>query len=361
MPKARSSVMTIDPYVGGDVTPKGMVRRIVLASNESPLGPSPLVLEFFRNFNLNLSSYPNGGASRLREAIASVHQRSMDHLICGNGSEDIIHLICRAYAGEGDEILMPQYGFLVYSIAAKTNGASPVFFPQPHLYSEVDRLLEHVTAKTKIVCLDNPGNPLGCMLTRNDLLTLHQNLPPHVLLVLDEAYAEYVEHTDYESGLTLFKDAKNVITLRTFSKAYGLAGMRIGWAHGAPEVLDALHRIRQPFNVNSIGQHSATIAVHDQGWIKKAFEHNLAHRSWTKEKLEELGFRVNPSQGNFLLFDCETPERAKDIYHYLGTRGVMIRPVSGYNLHHHMRVSIGRDFEMAEFIDLMKAFVAEKK
>ncbi|MBX9977711.1 MAG: histidinol-phosphate transaminase [Alphaproteobacteria bacterium] len=356
MISAKTYILDIAPYVGGDVTPAGMTRRIVLASNESPLGPSPRVLEFMQNLPLNLSSYPSGGASKLKEALSGVHNIPRDHIICGNGSEDIIHLICRAFVGEGDEVIMPQYGFLVYPIATKASGATCVRVPQPRLLSDVDALLGAVTPKTKIVFLDNPGNPLGCLMPRDDVLRLHKGIPDSVILVLDEAYAEYVADEHYESGLTLFKDATNVITLRTFSKVYGLAGIRVGFGVGAPALLDPLNRIRPPFNVNSVGQAAASIAVHDQAWVKKAKDHNMSWINWTKERLEASCFPVNPSHGNFLLFDCGSSDGAKNVYRYLGEKGIMVRPMAGYGLHHHLRVSIGRDHEMEEFISVMQDY-----
>ncbi len=354
--KARENVMTIAPYVGGDVTPNGMTRRIVLASNESPLGPSPLVVDFFKNFSLPLASYPSGSASALKEALAALYHVDLSHVICGNGSEDIIHLICRAFVGEGDDVVIPQYGFLVYPIATKASGAHCVFVPQIGLRSDVDAIVNAMTSRTKVVFLDNPGNPLGCLMQREDVMRLHQNLPESVLLVLDEAYAEYVTDPEFESGLSLFKRTPNVIVLRTFSKAYGLASLRIGWAHAAPHLLDPLNRIRQPFNVNSIAQAVGCIALQDQQWIEKAREHNHIWRSWTKRKLETAGFKVNPSYGNFLLFDCGSMDKAQQLYSDLGERGITLRPVGGYGLHQHLRVSVGKDTEMEEFIHVLNTF-----
>lgn len=353
------SILDITPYVGGDVTPPGMFRRIVLASNENPFGPSPNVLSFLNNFSLNLASYPSGHPKKLKDAIALSHHLEKERIICGNGSEDLIHLICRAYATKGDEIIMPQYGFLVYSIGAKSVGATCVCVPQPSLTTNVNRLLSLITPRTRIVFLDNPGNPLGCMLPATEVKRLADQLPDHVLLVLDEAYAEFVEDPTFESGLTLLKDYPNVVVLRTFSKVYGLAGLRLGFGYGAVDVLNILHRIRPPFNVNSIAQAAGVIALHDQSWVKRVKNHTLSTLYWTKEKMEALGFSVQPGFGNFLLFDCATRERAADIYAYLGRRGIMIRPVNGYGLFQYLRVSMGKTEEMEEFIDLLEAYTRE--
>lgn len=353
------SILDIAPYVGGDVTPPGMFRRIVLASNENPFGPSPNVLHFLNNFALNLASYPSGHPKKLKEAIALSHDLEKERIICGNGSEDLIHLICRAYATKGDEVVMPQYGFLVYPIATKSVSARCVFAAQPDLMSNVDTLLSLVTSRTRILFLDNPGNPLGCMMPAKEVKRLADNLPSHVLLVLDEAYAEFVEDPTFESGLTLLKDYPNVIVLRTFSKVYGLAGLRLGFAYGPLEVLNILHRIRPPFNVNSIAQAVGVIALQDQSWVKRTKNHTLSTLYWTKEKMEALGFSVQPGFGNFLLFDCVTPQRAAHIYEYLGRRGVMIRPVTGYGLFQYLRVSMGKTEDMEEFIDLLSKYTCE--
>ena len=353
------SILEITPYIGGDVTPPGMFRRIVLASNENPFGPSPNVLAFFKNFSVNIASYPSGDALKLKDALSLCHQLDKERIICGNGSEDIIHLICRAYASKDDEIIMPRYGFLVYSIATKSVGARCVFAPQPDLTSNVDTLLSLVTPRTRILFLDNPGNPLGCMLPATEIKRLADHLPSHVLLVLDEAYAEFVEDSTFESGLTLLKEYPNVVVLRTFSKIYGLAGLRLGFGYAHEKILNILHRIRPPFNVNSIAQAVGSIALHDQSWVKYIKHHNLSTLYWTKEKMASLGFDIKPSFGNFLLFHCNTKERASHIYHYLGRRGIMVRPVNGYGLFEYLRVSMGKTEEMEEFIEILTDYTTK--
>lgn len=350
-----ASILKITPYVGGDITPPGMHRRIVLASNESPLGPSPLVLDHMKNHPINLASYPSGSADKLRQAIAETHGLSKERILCGNGSEEVIHMLAQTFIHPSDEILMPKYGFLVYRIATLASNGTPVFYDQDDLSHHVEDILKFVTSKTKMVFVDNPANPLGGILSKDDLLRLRRELPEHIFLVLDDAYAEFVTDESYASGLTLFKDATNVMTLRTFSKAYGLAGLRIGFGYTANlDILDAINRMRAPFNVNSLGQDLASTALQDQAWVKKLVDHNTLWLSYTRAALEKLGYTLNPSHGNFILFHLGSEERAQKTYRYLGERGIMVRPVAGYGLKEHLRVSIGKGEEMEEFVDMMK-------
>ncbi len=351
----RTNILKISPYIGGDITPPGMHRRIVLASNESPLGPSPLVLEHLKKDPISLSSYPSGGAHKLRQAIAQVHQLNVDQIICGNGSEEVIHMLAQTFTEKGDEVVSPQYGFMVYRIATLAANATPVFYTQKNLDHQVDEILNVVTPHTKLVILDNPANPLGCIMGKDEMLRLRKELPEHIFLVIDDAYSEFVEDPTYESGLTLFKDHRNVMVLRTFSKAYGLAGLRIGFGHTANhEILDAMNRMRAPFNVNAMGQELASVAVHDQSWVKKLKNHNTAWINYTRDNIKQLGFEIPPSYGNFVLFHTGSEENAQKIYRYLGEQGIMTRPVTGYGLKAHLRVSIGKGDEMEEFISLLQ-------
>lgn len=352
--KPLPTILEISPYVGGDVTPPGMYRRIVLASNENPFGPSPKVLEHMRGHTPNFASYPSGDAAKLRQTIGDTHNLSMDNVICGNGSEEIIHMITQTFVHAGDEVLIPEYGFLVYRIATLASSSTPVFYTQDALNHSVEAILAAVTDKTKMVFIDNPGNPLGCMLSKDDLITLRNALPDHVFLILDEAYAEFVDDESYESGLTLFKDDERVMTLRTFSKIYGLAGLRVGWGYTAnKDILDALNRVRAPFNVNALAQELACVALMDKDWVRYIKDENIKNRDATRRGLSKLGYTMNPSHGNFILFDVGSKENAQSIYRFLGERGIMIRPVLGYGLSNHLRVSIGRAEDMAEFLEIL--------
>jgi len=354
LPKANPSIYTIKPYIGGDVTPLGFSRRIVLASNENPFGPSPESLKVLHDTQLNLASYPSGRASKLVEAISDVYGWPQDHIVCGNGSEEILHLIAKVFAGVGDDIVSPTHGFLVYRIATFAASANPVFYEQPDLKQNVDAILKAITPQTKVIYIDNPANPLGSALMRDDLKRLIETVPKHVVIALDEAYAEFVEDDCYASGLEFLKDHQNLIILRTFSKVYGLAGMRVGYAFAHPDVLDPLHRVRAPFNVGSMAQSMAASAIRDHYWVKKTRDHTIKMRAWTKKNLEALGYEVLPSFGNFLLINFESEQRADEVYQTLGKRGIMIRPVKAYGLPQYLRVSIGTEEQMHEFIDAMQ-------
>lgn len=352
-PRANDSIYNITPYVGGDVTPPGFSRRIVLASNENPFGPSPEALKVIHPLTLNLASYPSGKATTLTKAISEVYGIPDTQIICGNGSEELLHMIAKAFAEPGDDIVSPLYGFGVYRIATHASGANLVFYDQPKLNHSVESILKAITPKTKILFLDNPANPLGCALMKDDLLKLLKGIPSHVLIALDEAYAEFVADDTFMSGLEVLDQYPNLMVLRTFSKAYGLAGMRVGYAFAHHEIIDPLHRIRAPFNVSSLAQAMAAAAIHDKVWVKKTRDHSIAYLLWTEAKLKDMGIKTVPSFGNFFLLDCKTPEKVDYLYKEMGTRGIMLRPMKAYGLHQYIRVSIGKAEEMEEFVEIM--------
>lgn len=343
---AKLAILTIDPYKPGLSKAKGNVRIIKLSSNESPLGASPKAIEAYIEAAASLFRYPDGGATVLREAIASVYGFDASRIICGAGSDELIACLCHAYAGPGDEVLYTQYGFLMYPIYAKIAGATPVFALEKGLRTDVDALLAAVTDKTKIVFIANPNNPTGSYISKDELYRLRKDLPENILLVIDDAYAEYVSNADYTSGAELVDVAENTVMLRTFSKIYGLAALRIGWAYCPKSVADVLNRVRGPFNVSSPAIYAAAAAVRDVEFTREAKEHNDRWLPWLTKNMQNSGLVVHPSVGNFIL--VEFPQGAKNANaanDYLMGKGIIGRKVDSYGLPKCLRFTIGLEEE----------------
>src|SRR5207244_3140566 len=244
-------ILDISPYIGGEAKAEGFDRPIRLASNESALGPSPKAMAAYRALAGEIHRYPDGSAAELREALGRHHELDPERIVCGAGSDELIGLLLRAYAGPGDEVLYSQHGFLMYPIGAKAVGATPVAVPERALTADVEGFLARVTERTRVVFIANPNNPTGTYLSVNEMARLHAGLPPHVVLAIDAAYAEFVNRNDYDAGTALVDRAENVVMLRTFSKIYALAGLRLGWAYCTPAIADVLNRIRGPFHINA--------------------------------------------------------------------------------------------------------------
>jgi histidinol-phosphate aminotransferase len=264
-PQPRPGVLAIEAYVPGKSTAPGVARVFKLSSNETPLGPSPRAIEAYRAVSEHLQDYPDGAASALREAIGRAFGLDADRIVCGAGSDDLLNLLARAYLADGDEAIHTTHGFLVYPIATLGSGATPIVAAETNYTADVEAVLRAVTPRTKIVFLANPNNPTGTYLPFDEIKRLHAGLPPHVLLVLDAAYAEYVRRNDYESGIELVATSENVVMCRTFSKIYGLAAVRLGWMYGPAHVVDAINRIRGPFNVNAPAMWSARARITNAG------------------------------------------------------------------------------------------------
>jgi histidinol-phosphate aminotransferase len=342
-PVPRADVMAIEAYVPGKSGASGAGKIHKLSSNETPLGPSPLAIEAFRSVADHLALYPDGSAARLREAIAHRYGLDSAQIICGNGSDDILALIAHAYLQPGDEGLYTQHGFLEYPIAIRAAGAMPIAAKEIALTADVDQLLARLTSKTKVVFLANPNNPTGTYLSFAEVKRLHAGLPAHVLLVLDAAYAEYVTRNDYASGIELVATSQNVVMTRTFSKIYGLASLRIGWAYGPAHVIDAVNRIRGPFNVNGAAIEAGIAALADAAHTQKAVVHNDHWLPWLAKRIAALGIAVTPSVGNFLLlrFPGNGFQTAKSADAYLTERGFVLRAVVAYGLPDCLRLTVG--------------------
>ena len=347
-------------YVGGKSSVAGQTQVIKLSSNESALGPSPKAVAAFEAAGGGLHRYPEGSSADLRAAIASVYDLPEAQIICGAGSDEILCLICRAYAGPGTEVIHTEHGFLMYGIYAQSVGAKPVVVPETNLMADVDQILEAVTDRTRIVFLASPNNPTGTVVPAEDLQRLRANLRDDIVLVIDGAYAEYLDGTPgYESGLGLAADTDNTIATRTFSKLYGLGGLRLGWGFGSPDLMDTLNRLRSPFNVSTAAQAAGIAAVEDAAWRNKVRGHTLQWRDVAVQRLRGLGLTVPESFANFVLpaFPDEPGKSAADVDAFLQARGLIARRVESYGLPNHLRITIGTEGEMQALFDALDAFV----
>ncbi len=345
--KPRPGIMDVAPYVGGESKAAGANRVIRLASNENPLGPSAQAIAAYEAEKGQLHRYPDGAARELRQALAEAESLEMDRLVCGAGSDELIGLLVRAYAGPGDEVLYSEHGFLMYPISAKTAGATPVAAPEANLTTDVDGLLARVTERTRLVFIANPNNPTGSYISEAALRRLHKGLPDDVLLVVDMAYAEYVSAPDYPQGADLVEASDNVVMLRTFSKIHGLAALRLGWAYCPPAVVDVLNRVRGPFNVSQAAQAAGTAAVRDRDHVARSIAHNEKWLAWFSDAAAQAGIEVLPSVGNFVLlrFPGGTAQ-AEAVLAEMKRQGILLRGMAGYGLPDCLRVTIGTEEEM---------------
>src|SRR5687767_10620671 len=300
-PQPRKGVLDIDAYVPGRSSAPGAAKVFKLSSNETPLGPSPKARAAYDAAGRYLEDYPDGSAGDLREAIGRAFGLDPDRIVCGAGSDDILNLLARAYLSDGDEAIHTTHAFLVYPIATLGTGAKPVVAPEQNYTADVDAILARVTPRTRLVFLANPNNPTGTYLPFDEVKRLHAGLPPHVLFVLDAAYAEYVRRNDYEAGIELVATSDNVVMCRTFSKIHGLAALRLGWMYGPAHVIDAINRIRGPFNVSAPAIMAGAAAVQDAAHVERSIAHNAEWLMWLTEEIGKLGLKVTPSAANFVL------------------------------------------------------------
>ena len=342
-PVPRPGVLAIEAYVPGKSAAPAGVKLHKLSSNETPLGPSPAAIAAMQETAGHLELYPDGSATKLRQAIAQKYGLDPERIVCGAGSDELLSLLTYAYMGPGDEGLYSQYGFLVYRIAILAAGGTPVVAPERDCTTDVDALLAAVTDKTRIVYLANPNNPTGTYLPFDEVRRLHAGLPKTTLLVLDAAYAEYVRRNDYAAGLELVAEHENVVMTRTFSKVYGLAALRIGWMVAPAAIADAVNRIRGPFNLGAAAITAGAAAMADDAHIAKAVAHNDEWLPKVTKALEGLGLAVTPSVGNFVLihFPEEAGRTAADADAYLTARGMILRRVGAYGLPNALRMTIG--------------------
>jgi histidinol-phosphate aminotransferase len=360
-PSPRPGVMEIAAYVPGGHGEVGR-KTFKLSSNESPLGPSPAAIEAARGELDHMELYPDGASHALREAIAEMHGLNAANILCSNGSDELLGLLAQTYLEPGDEAIFTEHGFLVYRIQTLAAGGKPVVVKEKDLRADVDAILAAVTERTRIVFIANPNNPTGTYLPFEEVRRLQAGLPAKVLLVIDAAYAEYVRRNDYESGIELVSQAQNVVMTRTFSKIYGLAALRIGWMYAPAHIVDAVDRVRGPFNVNSMAIAAGAAAIRDRAHVEKAVAHNEKWLPWLTDELTRLGLKVTPSVGNFILFHFPEgdPTRSADAAdRFLVQRGYALRRVTGYGFPNALRMSIGPEEAnrgvVAALADFLKA------
>ena len=358
MPTPRPGIETIDPYKPGRAEAAGANRVVKLSSNETPLGPSPKAMTAYQEAASSLHLYPEGTSAALRDAIAYRYGLNADRIICGAGSDEILHLIAQAYLNEGDEVIYSEHGFLVYPIVTKAACAIAKIAKEENLTTSVDNMLALASDKTKIVFVANPNNPTGTYLPGEELRRLRAGLPSHTLLVIDAAYAEYVKRNDYETGIELVSMSDNVIMTRTFSKI-GLAALRLGWAYCPTEVCGILNRIRPPFNISVPAQLAGVAALVDRAHTEAMVAHNEKWRAWLTEQLGALGLPVTPSVGNFVLFEFPaTPGKtAVEAEAYLAKRGLLLRAVTNYGLPNHLRMTVGLEQDNKDVVDALEEFL----
>ena len=353
--------MGIAPYVPGRATADDGRPVVKLSANENPLGTSAAARAAFADAATSLDRCPDPGAGVLREAIAAKYGLDPARVIYGTGSDDILHLIAGAYAGPGDEVIHVRYGFQVYEIATRRVGAEPVVAADRDYATNVDAILAAVTPATRLVYVANPNNPTGTFSARAEIERLHAGLPGHVVLVLDQAYAEYLDAADDDGGLALAASTDNVLVTRTFSKIHGLAAERIGWGYACREIIEAMHRIRAPFNVTAAGQAAAVAALGDDGFVGNSRAHNAEWRAWLAGEIAAMGnagLRAVPSEANFLLVLFEGALTAEAAYKGLMAAGYVVRWLPGQGLPHALRITIGTGEQVRAIAAELRRLVA---
>ncbi|MBS0480415.1 MAG: histidinol-phosphate transaminase [Proteobacteria bacterium] len=359
-PEPKPWIMAIAPYVPGRSTTDDGRKVAKLSSNENPLGTSQKARDAFLTAATNLERYPDASCTELRDVLAAKHGLDPARIIYGNGSDEVLHLAAGAFAGPGDEVIFVHYGFAVYEIAARRVGAVPIVAPDKDYATDVDAVLACVTDKTKIVYIANPNNPTGTYASREEISRLHGGLRPDILLVIDHAYAEYIEGDADDGGMALAEAAPNVLVTRTFSKMYGLAAERIGWGYASAEIIAAMHRIRLPFSITIAGTAAAVAALGDQAFVEHTKAHNAEWRAWFSAEIAKMGnagLRAVPSQANFVLVLFEGALTAEAAYKGLMDAGYIVRWLPGQGLPHGLRITIGTADECQGVIAALRQMV----
>ena len=356
-PRPRPGILDIAAYVPGESEVPGGVKAIKLSANETPLGPSPKAIAAYKAMAEHLERYPDGASTALRNAIARHYGLDPARIVCGAGSDELISLVAHHYAGPGDEVLMTVHAFAMFKIFTLASGATPVAAPERDYRADVDALLAHVTTKTKIVFLANPNNPTGTYIPHDEVRRLHRGLPGHTLMVLDAAYGEYVRRNDYEAGLELVATSANAVMLRTFSKIYGLAALRLGWAYCPAAVADVLNRVRGPFNVTAPTIAAGVAALEDAAHVERAVAHNEKWLPWMTAELERIGLTMTPSAGNFVLMHFPAGKTWTAADAFLKARGIIVRPVGAYGIPNALRLTIGTEDENRKVVAVLTEFM----
>ena len=357
-----SHILEITPYQPGKPVEElerelGISNSIKLASNENPLGPSPKAVEAMKQAILQSNFYPDGDSYRLKHALAKKHGVEPSQIFIGCGSDEVIELLMRTVLTSADEVVLSQYSFIVYKLAAMGIGATIHSIPPKSNYShDLEAMAAAITPKTKMIFVDNPTNPLGTIVTKQEFDAFMQRVPERVLVVADEAYDEYVEADDFPNSLAYLKNGRRFLLLKTFSKIYGLAGLRVGYGLSLPEIIDAANRIRPPFNVNAISQAAAFAALTDVEHVRRSRELNSQGKAYLYRAFDEAGITYIPTQGNFITIDLH--REAAPVYNALLRQGVIVRPIKGYGLPNHLRITIGTPEQNERLIAALKHALA---
>ena len=357
MTTLRFKSFKLQPYEPGKSSIKNFKNIVKLSANESALGPSPKVKKIIMKNNLNFSRYPDGNSKELKKQISKKFKCDENKIICGAGSDEVIQMLCQLFLDSKSEVIVPEFSFLMYRIYSKITRARVIFAKEKKFKISIPEILNKVTSKTKIVFLANPNNPTGTYLDKYQLLELRKKLRKNILLVVDDAYAEYMKNSDYKSGLEIFKNQNNVFILRTFSKIYGLASLRVGWGYGPRKIIDALNLIKPPFNVNEVAQFAAIESLKDTKFISRSVKHNLFYASKIKKFLEQYKIYSNEISANFLLLDFSLCKfKAENFYRKLKKKGIILRSTEyGYKIKNRLRLTIGSRNDNLKFMNVVKS------
>ena len=342
----------IEAYRPGKSSFRRLKKIIKLSANESALGVSARVKKIMSNKNLNFFRYPDGKSKELRSQISKKFKCDKEKIICGAGSDEVIQMLCQLFLKPKDDVIVPQFSFLMYRIYAKIVGANVIFAKEKKYKASISEIIKKTTKKTKIVFLANPNNPTGTYLTKFELIELRKKLRKNILLVVDDAYAEYMKNRDYRSGLDLFKNKENVFILRTFSKIYGLSSLRVGWGYGSKKIVNALNIIKPPFNVNDVAQKAAVESLKDKKFITRSIKHNILYATKLKDFLNNYNIKSNKVSANFLLLDfTKCKFRAKYFHKKLKMKGIILRSTEdGYKIKNMLRLTVGSKNENFKFM-----------
>jgi len=351
----RPSILSVEPYVGGESKVPGVNRIVKLSSNEGAFGPPPAAIAAIGGMAGEAHRYPDGGATALREAIGRHHGLDPARIVVGNGSDELLAMLILAYGGEGTELVMSAHGFLMYELTGRWAGCAIIKVPEKGLRADVDGIVAACGPRTRLVMIANPNNPTGALLPQAEVDRLRAALRDDILLVLDSAYAEYVDEPGYDPGVRLVDAGTNTVMTRTFSKVWGMGGMRLGWAYAPPAIVDVLNRVRGPFNVNAAAMAAGIAALSEPGWVERSLRHNLEQRARLADGLTRLGLTVHPSAGNFLLVEFASPDAARAADAHLRSRGLIVRAMGAYGLPACLRVTVGTAEECGLILDALAA------
>ena len=347
-----------EKYVTGLSKLRNKAAKVKLSANESALGTSPKAIKEYLRLSKNFKRYPDSEGVNLRKIIAKKFKLDLNRIILGSGSDQILELICKAFLRKGDEVIVPKYSFLIYRLYSQMNGAKVLYSKEKNFTISVDEILKMVTKKTKIIFLANPNNPTSTYVDKKKLLFLRKKLRSNILLVVDDAYFEYVKQKDYSSGLQLFSNFKNVIVTRTFSKIYGLAGLRVGWGYGSKEIINSLNQYKPPFNINSPALSAAEAAIKDNAWLNKEIKHVKKWNDKFFKEFKKLNIETNKSFTNFLLINFDKVKKNSSIiFRLLAGAGILVRKMDNYGIKNSLRVTIGKNDENKKLILKLKRVI----